>query len=142
MASTLANNFLEQLLKKEIDFDTDTFKVILMASGFVFDRDAHALYANVSASELATAYGYTVGGATLSGVSVAQDDVNNAGTVSWSSASWNISGGNITSSGAIIIDDTVSGDPIIGYIDFGGDQTCLNGGVATIANPGIALTGV
>jgi len=33
---------------------TDSFKIILMASGFAFDRDTHHGYADVSASELAT----------------------------------------------------------------------------------------
>lgn len=141
MASLLANNFLEQLLKKEIDFDADTFKIILMASGYVFNRATHVGYADVSASELATAYGYTAGGATLSGVAVSQDDTNNAGKVVWGNASWNVSGGNITASAAIIYDDTVTGDPIVGYIDFGGDQTCLAGGVATVSAPTIMISG-
>lgn len=141
MSSTLANNFLEQLFKKVMDFENDTFKIILMASGYAFNRESHVNYADVSASELATAYGYTAGGATLSGVVVAQDDIGNAGTVEWSNASWNATGGNLTASGAIIYDDTVTDDPIVGYIDFGGDQTCLDGGVATVANPAINLAG-
>ena len=40
-------------------------------------------------------------------------------------------------SGAIIFDDTVTtptADPIIGYIDFGGEQTQADGGVATISS--------
>lgn len=141
MSSVLANNFLEQLLKKEIDFDVDVFKIILMASGFVFNRITHTTYADVLANELTTAYGYTVAGATLAGVAVSQDDTANSGKVVWSNASWNIAGGNITASGAVIYDDTVTGDPVIGYIDFGGDQTCLAGGVATVATPTVEIRG-
>jgi len=141
MSSLLANNFLELLLKMEIDFDVDTFKVILMQSGYVFNRATHEGYADVSSSELATAYGYTAAGETLSGATVSQDDTNNAGVVTWGNVSWNVSGGDLTASGAIIYDDTHSGKAIVGYIDFGGDQTTLNGGVATIANPKVQLKG-
>ena len=141
MPSLLANNFLEQILKKEIDFDADVFKIALVQAGFVFNRATHATYSDISASEVATAFGYIGGGATLAGVAVAQDDVNNAGVVTWSNASWTAGGGNITASGAIIYDNTHASKPIVGYIDFGGAQTCLDGGVATVANPKVMLRG-
>ena len=143
MANKLGNDFFEQVAKKQIDFSADVFKIILMKSGYVYNRatDVNKAVSNVSTNELATAYGYTQGGATLSGVSVAQDDVNNGANVTWSSATWNISGGSITASGALIYDDTHASDLIIGYIDFGGDQTCLSGGVATVANIAINLRG-
>jgi hypothetical protein len=141
MASKLGNDFFEQLCDKQHDMNSDTFKIILMASGFVFNRATHVNLAAVTASQLATNYGYTAGGATLSGVSLAQDDVNNGANVTWSNATWNISGGSITASGAIIYNDTHASDLIVGYIDFGGDQTCLSGGTATVANIAIALRG-
>lgn len=141
MASLLSNEFLAELLAGNVDFDADTFKIILMASGFTYDRDNHGEYADVSANELGTAYGYTVGGAILSGVAVAQDDAANAGEVTWNNASWSISGGNITACGAIIYDDTHASDLIVGFIDFSGDQTCLDGGVATVANPTVLMKG-
>ena len=141
MSSVLANNFLEQILKKEIDFDVDTFKIILMQSGFTFNRVSHTQYSDVSASELTTQYGYTVAGAILAGVTVSQDDTNNLGQVLWNSASWTASGGNLTASGAIIYDDTTTTKFIIGYIDFGGAQTTVAGGVATIATPSVKIRG-
>lgn len=137
MASDVSNKILFLLLKKNVDFANDTFKIILMQSGFLFNRDTHEAYANVSANELATAFGYTVGGATLSGVTVTEDDTNDRATVTWNNATWTASGGDIgPSPGAIIYDDTPTtptADPIIGYIDFGGNQTQSNGGVATIS---------
>ena len=138
MASDISNKVLFLLLKKNIDFANDTFKIILMQSGFLFNRDTHEGYANVSASELATAFGYTAGGATLSGVTVTEDDTNDRSTVTWNNATWTASGGDIgPSPGAIVYDDTPTtptADPIIGYIDFGGNQTQSDGGVATIAD--------
>ena len=118
-----------------------TASIALMASGFVFNRVTHVAYSDVSASELATAYGYTAAGATLAGVAVAQDDTANAGKVTWSNPTWNVSGGTLTASGAIIYDDTTATKFVCGYIDFGGDQSTLDGGVATIANPKIQITG-
>jgi hypothetical protein len=137
MATVTANNYKLLLLKKIIDFSADTFKIILMQKGFSFSRSAHDGYADVSASELATAYGYTAGGNTLAGVTITQDDVNNEATVDWNNTYWTISGGNIEADGAIIYDDTVASptvDPIIGYIDFGGTILTLDGGTFTIAN--------
>ena len=128
MATTLSNNFVYLILKKEIDFDADTFKIILMASGFVYNKTTHDEYADVSAYELGTANGYTAGGATLTGVAVARDDTDGAGEVTWNNATWNVVTAALTASGAIIYDDTVTGDPIIGYIDFSGNQTTDVGG--------------
>ena len=143
MASKLGNDFFEQLVKKQHDFSTETFKIILMKSGYVYNRatDINKAVANVSTNELATQYGYTQGGATLAGVAIAQDDVNNGVTITWSNATWNISGGSITASGALIYNDTHASDLIVGYIDFGGDQTVLTGGVATVANISVAIRG-
>lgn len=138
MATEPSNKLKFLLAKKVIDFSADTFKIILMQSGFVFNKDTHEGYANVSGSELGTANGYTVGGATLTGVAVTEDDTDDRCEITWSNVSWTASGGPIgPSPGAIIYDDTVTtptADPIIGYIDFGGNQTQADGGVATISN--------
>lgn len=142
MATSPSNKCKYLLLKKVIDFSADSFKIILMQSGFSFDKDTHEGYANVSASEVANGNGYTTGGAVLAGVSVTEDDTADLGKVTWTNPSWTASGGDITASGAIIYDDTVSSptaDPIIGYIDFGGDITQANGGTFTIANPMVRI---
>lgn len=138
MASTASNKIKYLLATKAIDFANDTFKIILMQTGFTFDKDTHHGYADVSASELATGNGYTAGGATLSGVAVTEDDTDDRTEITWNNATWTASGGSIgPSPGAIIYDDTVTtptADPVVGYIDFGGDQTEADGGTATIAN--------
>ena len=138
MSSTLSNKMKFLLASKAIDFANDTFKIILMNTGFVFDRDTHHGYADVSAYELATGNGYTQNDKTLSGVTVTEDDTDDRCEVTWDNVQWTAFGGSIgPTPGAIIFDDTVTSpqaDPIIGYIDFGGDQTQADGGVATIAN--------
>ena len=137
MASTVSNKMKYLLATKAIDFANDSFKIILMESGSVFNADTHHGYADVRASELANGYGYTRNTKTLSGVVVIEDDINDRCSVTWSNVTWTASGGAIgPTPGAIIFDDTVTtptADPIIGYIDFGGEQTQADGGVATIS---------
>ncbi len=141
MASEVANKIKFLLASKIIDFANDSFIIILMQSGFTFNKDTHHGYADVSASELATANGYTVKTKALAGVAVTEDDTDDRCEITWSNSQWTASGGAIgPTPGAIIFDDTVTAggvtiaDPIIGYIDFGGDQTQADGGTLTIAN--------
>lgn len=135
MASVVSNHIKYLLATKAIDFANDSFKIILMQTGFTFDKDAHEEYADVSASELSTGNGYTANNKTLAGVAVTEDDTDDRTEVTWSNVTWTASGGAIgPSPGAIIFDDTVANDPIVGYLDFGGDQTQADGGTATISS--------
>lgn len=142
MATALTNYFKTLLLKKVVDFVNDTFKIALMEPTFIYDVDTQQVYADISSDELSTAYGYTAGGASLSGVAVSQDDTNDRATAIWSNVTWNISGGDISCGGAIIYDDTVASPvakPIVGYIDFNGAITTYSGGTMTIANPAVVI---
>lgn len=134
MANQTSNKFKYLLAKGDITPLSDTFKIILMASGFVWARTFDT-YADVSAYELPTASGYTVGGQSLAGVALTEDDVNHKAYLTWNNASWTASGGNLVARGAIIFDDTIAApaDPIVCYIDFGSDQTVLDGGTGTVA---------
>ena len=135
MASRVSNNFRLLLATKVVDFANDTFKIILMQEGFVFNPDTHDLLANVSASEVANGFGYTTGGNTLAGVAVTQNDTDDRVYVTWNNTSWTAAAGDIgPACGAVIYDDTVADDPIVGFIDFLGSYTEPDGGIATIAN--------
>lgn len=140
MANAASNKLKFLLASKIIDFANDSFKIILMQSGFVFNKDTHHGYADVSASELATGNGYTANTKTLGTATVTEDDTDDRCEITWANVTWTASTGDIgPSPGAIIYDDTVTAggvtvaDPIIGYIDFGADQTQSNGGTATIS---------
>lgn len=136
--STEASNKIKYLLAtKVIDFANDAFQIILMQTGYTFDKDNDSLYADVSGSELSTANGYTINGNTLTGVLVTEDATDDRAEVTWNNTTWVASGGSIgPSPGAIIYDDTVASPlkPVVGYIDFGGDQTQASGGTATISS--------
>lgn len=135
MATEASNRIKYLLATGAIDFANDAFQIILMQSGFTFDKDTHHGYADVSGSELATANGYTVGGNTLAGVSLNEDDTDDRTEITWNNSTWTASGGPIgPTPGAIIYDDTDGSDSIVGYIDFGGDQTQADGGTATVSS--------
>jgi predicted porin len=140
MSTLPSNEFKDLLARKVIDFANDTFKGILMEAGFAFDRANHDVYADVSGQELPTAFGYTVGGITLSGVSITRNDTTNKVTITWNNASWTATGGDITAQGLLIFDDTVASpvvDPVIGFIDFGSPLTAYDTGNLVVTNVGV-----
>lgn len=135
MATEVSNRLKYLMASGSINFSSDSFKIILMQSGFTFNKDTHHAYADVSASELATGNGYTANTKTLGGETITEDDTDDRTEITWPNVTWTASGGPIgPTPGAIIFDDTEASDSIVGYIDFGGDQTQADGGVATISN--------
>lgn len=135
MSATIANNFRVLLAQGVVDFDAHTFKAIAMQEGFIFDRTSDDLYADVRGSEIDTGYGYTAGGVALTGVSITQNDTDARGDITWNNITWTASGGDIGPiAGVIIYDDSISGDPVVFYINFGGAYTVADGGTATVAN--------
>jgi hypothetical protein len=130
MANETSNHFLAQRDAGNVDFDADTFHLALMATGFTFNRDTDANWSDISASELAGGNGYVQDGATLSGVAISEDDANDWSSVTWDDEVWAASGGSIgPSPGAALIKWTgvEATSVIVGYIDFGSDQTATTG---------------
>lgn len=121
---TVSNHFKQQLNKGEIDFDVDTFKIILMNDTFAFDKDAHATLANVTADQLPTEGGYTQNLTTLSGVVVTEDDTEDKSTVTWDNVIWTATASGIGPTGAYIVyDDDTSDDTVCWCVDFDTDYT-------------------
>uniref|UniRef100_A0A6M3J2D0 Uncharacterized protein n=1 Tax=viral metagenome TaxID=1070528 RepID=A0A6M3J2D0_9ZZZZ len=128
VVSTLSNHFKYMLASGDIDFDADTFKIILMNTTFAFDKDADATLADVTADQLATNFGYTQDTKTLANVAITEDDSNDVASIAWDDVQWTASGGSIGASGAAIIyDDTTADDTVIGCIDYGQDVTATDG---------------
>jgi hypothetical protein len=74
--------------------------------------------------ELATGNGYTQDSKTAGTTTVALDNNNNYANCTFPTVTWTASGGDIgPTPGAIIYDDTHASDVIVGYLDFGGDET-------------------
>jgi hypothetical protein len=138
VVTTVPNHYKYLLKTKVIDEANDTFKAILMNTTFAFNKDTHALLADVTADQLATGNGYTQNSKTLSGVAVTEDDVNDKASTVWADVTWTASGGDIGPTGAAIIyDDTVANDPIVMCIDFGADFTTPDGFSFQLQAPGI-----
>ena len=86
-----------------------------------------------SDDELSTGSGYTQDTKTLTGKVVTEDDTNDRAELSADDVAWAASGGTIgPTPGAILYDDTSPDDTIIGYLDFGGNQSAASGANFTI----------
>ena len=113
------------LSTKEIDFENDSFVIVLLDDGFVFDKDSHATLSDITASQLATNYGYTQDTKALSSVSVTEGD---ATIVTWADVEWIAGGGTIgPSAAACIVDTTTGDDTVVLCIEFGEAASALDG---------------
>jgi hypothetical protein len=127
MPSKLYGQFLAKSLNKEVDFDSDTIKVGLVSSSYTPNQDTHDYWDDVVSYEV-SGTGYTTGGATLASKTVTYDSANNvivldAADVTWSSST-------ITARYAVVYNDsgaTNAAKALIGYVDFGSDQSSTNG---------------
>ena len=126
MPSKLYGNFLLKALNKEVDFDSDTIKVALLTSSYTPDQDAHDYFNDVSANEV-SGTGYTAGGATLGSKTATYDSGTNVIVLDAADTTWSSS--TITARYAVIYDSTgtSSTSALIGYVDFGSDQSSTNG---------------
>ncbi len=212
LTCTLSNHFKYRVYKKGVDLSADSIKVLLMVSGFVFNKRLHGKKINIKgvlsrsdisfesaskhihtaagdfqaagfvaggkiavtgsasnngtktivsvdsatqmtvsealvdegagaavtltgADELSTGSGYTADTKVLTGQALSEDNVNDMAAMSANNVVWTAGGGAIgPTPGAILYDDTDADDTIIGYIDFGGNQTAPDGAQFTISN--------
>ena len=130
---TVSNKFKYEMGIESVDLSSDTVKVILMESGFVYDKDADGTYANVSADEITSAGGYTVGGEALTVDSAwAQDNTNDRAAITWVDKTFTASGAAFDTFCAAILVLTVDAttdttDVVIGCIEFGQDISVADG---------------
>ena len=127
MASKMYGNFLAKALNKEVDWDSDTIKVALLSSSYTPNQDTHDYFDDVVANEV-TGTGYTAGGVTLGSKTLTYDSANNVVILDAADAVWASS--TITARYAVIYDDsgaTNAQKVLIGYVDFGSDQSSTNG---------------
>lgn len=111
-AFTLYDSVAELIADGTIDLDNDTFKLMLVASGYT-PSQAHDEKADVT-NELSTGNGYTAGGETLTNVTWGQ--TGGVATFDSDPVQWTASGGPITARYAVLYDDTSTNDKLIGYV--------------------------
>lgn len=117
-----------------LDFDTDTFYVMLVTSAYVVSvadatKKTHRFRSDIT-GEVAAGGGYTTGGQALDGVTVTQ--VGDNWVVDFSDEVF--AAASFTARGAILYKSTGSAatDPVVGLFDFGSDKTA-SGGNFTVA---------
>ncbi len=121
MASFAYTSCIEDAAKGAIDFDTDTFYVMLVTSSYTENKDTHTKRSDIT-NEI-TATGYTTGGKACT-VAVAKDTATDRVTVTFQSVNW--TGFTGTARKAIYYKSrggASSADELVGVNDFGADVT-------------------
>ena len=112
------------LANKEIDWGTDTVKVMLTTSTYVPNQATHQYKSSVTNEVTGT--GYTARGATLG--SKTEAIASHVKTFDAADTSWTTS--TITARYAVIYDSSPASDatrPLLGYVDFGADVVSTAG---------------
>lgn len=124
MASLIYNSCLNDMATGAIDFDTNSFKILLVTSSYSPNKDTNTKRSDVT-NEI-TGTGYTAGGASTT-VTVTNDTANDRIDINFSDVSWASS--TITAAAAVIYKSTgtSSTDNLVAYLDFGGNVTSTNG---------------
>jgi hypothetical protein len=139
MASLVFNRALELWARGSIDFDTDTFKVMMTTSAYAEDKDAHDFRNDVTNEVVGT--GYTAGGNTVT-VSVTLDTANDRVDISLGGTTWTTA--TITARKAVYYKSrggASSADELVAVNDFGSDVTStagtftLNSSTLRVSNP-------
>lgn len=133
MASLIYNSCLDDTVKGSIDFDTDTFKMILVTSSYTAAK-THAKRSDVTNEVSGT--GYTTGG-NAAAATATKDNVNNREDITFAITSWTTA--TITARAGVIYKSRgglASADELVAYVDFGTDVTSTAGTFSvTISSP-------
>ena len=133
MASLIYNSCLDDTVKGAIDFDTDTFKMILVTSSYTAAK-THAKRSDITNEVSGT--GYTTGG-NAAAATCTKDNVNNREDITFAITSWTTA--TITARAGVIYKSRgglASADELVAYVDFGTDVTSTAGTFSvTISSP-------
>jgi hypothetical protein len=136
MASLIYNSASDDLARNNIDFDTNTFKAMLVTSAYTPSRDADLKRSNITNEVVGT--GYTAGGAT-SIVSVTKDTTNDRTIIQFGPVFWASS--TIIARGVVYYKargGASSLDELVAYLDLGYDMA-TNIGTFSLSTSTITL---
>lgn len=122
---------LMKVLNKEVDFDTDTIKVMLCTTDYSPDQDTHVYKTDITGESSGT--GYTAGGATLANTTMSYTAASNVIKLDADDTVW--SNSEITAYYAVIYDASPASSSarnLLGYVDFGENKTSAGPGTFTI----------
>lgn len=124
MASLIYNSANYDEAVGALDYDTNTFKAMLVTSSYTPDQDAHLKRSDITNEVSGT--GYTAGGVT-SAVTVTKDTTNNKTTIQFAAVSWPSS--TISARGCVYYRSrggASTADELVAYNDFGSTVTSNN----------------
>jgi len=127
MASKVYGNAIKASWNKEIDWDSDNIKVMLLTSAYTPNQDGHDYLDDVVAYQV-TGTGYTAGGAVLTGKTLTYDAATNTWKFDANDTTW--AGSTVTARYAVVYDDSGATDAqkaLICYMDFTTDRASSNG---------------
>ena len=134
MPSLIYNSCIRDASVGNIDFDTDTFKMMLVTSTYAASK-SHSKRSDITNEVSGT--GYTAGGNAAACTVAATDNVNNDVEITFSITSW--TSATITARAGVIYKSRgglATADELVGYVDFTSDTTSTNGTFAvTISSP-------
>lgn len=141
MANFNYSSMWDDLVKSNINFSTDTFKMMLLGSGYVPDKHAHTKLSDVNSFEV-TGTGYTAGGTSLT-VTLTKDTILDRETIDFNlSTAHQVSWPSTTVTdvySAVIYKSrggAASSDELVHYIDMGGPKSAGGGSfIVTINTP-------
>ena len=118
----MCTSFKKELMEAKHNFllsGGDTFKLAMYTNSASFDASTTAY----TATNEVSGTGYSAGGGTLTRI-----DPSSSGTTAFTSFSdLTFSTATVTARGALIYNDTASGDPTVIVLDFGADKTSTAG---------------
>jgi hypothetical protein len=119
----MCTSFKKELLTGTHNFTTssgNTFKLALYTNSASFNA---ATTAYTSSNEVSDSGSYSAGGGALTNVTP-----TSSGTTALTDfADLSFTSATITARGALLYNDTASGDPTVAVLDFGADKTSTNG---------------
>lgn len=134
MASLVYNSCLRDISVGNVNFSTDTFKMLLVTSTYTASK-SHAKRSDITNEVSGT--GYTTGGNSCTVSVGATDNVNNRVDLSFTVTSWTTA--TITARAGVIYKSRgglSSADELVGYVDFGADISSTAGTFAvTVSTP-------
>jgi len=133
--NAIANSFKKQLLEATHNFKAsggNSFKLAMYTNSATLGKSTTAYAANPGggSNTEVTSSNYTAGGKAL--VNTGTSLATNTAITDFSDLSF--TGVTLTARGALIYNDTASGDPAVAVLDFGGDKTA-SAGTFTIQFP-------
>ena len=133
---------IEKANEGSINFNADTFGLLLTPSTYVPNQDTHAFRSDVT-NEVATSGTYTnPGGATLAGGTFAYDAASNEYRIAWTSPSF--TGATITARNAVIYKrrgGAATADELVAYCTEAADVTSTAGTfTVTLPSPTLKIT--